>query len=320
MRKAPLALVLTTAVLAVAPATAAAQTKTIPVPPIDLASRTRPGDALVVTDRSGREITGSLARLSDSAVTLVANGVERDVALTDVGRIEKRGDSLKNGALIGAGVMAAPVLLWLGSGCDRGCGTLIGAAVFNAGLGAFVGALIDRAHEGRTSLFNREQVDRQTAGPVPSLTNLWTRTTSGNVVYVTDLRGGQVTGVFQYASAQSITLFVDGQLREIAEADIRQLARQGDSVWNGAGIGMAVGGVLGAVSGGCTQSQRQGCGSGVRVGAGIVSAAFYGLVGAGVDALVKGRTTVFVRKSGTDVHIAPLLAPHRAGVAVAVRY
>lgn len=65
-------------------------------------SRVTPGDAVFVTDRQGREIAGVLRRLSPTSIVIVLNGAEREILVADVGRIEKRGDSLKNGAGIDA--------------------------------------------------------------------------------------------------------------------------------------------------------------------------------------------------------------------------
>jgi hypothetical protein len=58
-----------------------------------------------VTDRQGQETKGKIVSWTDSAVVLrVDDGATRTFKTGEAVRIDLRGDSLKNGALIGAGV------------------------------------------------------------------------------------------------------------------------------------------------------------------------------------------------------------------------
>ncbi|MSO56465.1 MAG: hypothetical protein EXQ55_06020 [Acidobacteria bacterium] len=57
-----------------------------------------------VLDRSGGETEGRLVSLTEAAVTIQTQTAPRTFNLSEVVRIYRRGDSLKNGALIGAGV------------------------------------------------------------------------------------------------------------------------------------------------------------------------------------------------------------------------
>jgi hypothetical protein len=55
-----------------------------------------------VLDRTGEETKGRLVSLTGSAVVLQMNSTTRTFNLSDIVRIDRQGDSLKNGAIIGA--------------------------------------------------------------------------------------------------------------------------------------------------------------------------------------------------------------------------
>ena len=61
-------------------------------------------DTIFVTDRAGHETKGLLVGLTDSTVTVVTAGGPQTFVADDVVRLDRRGDSLKNGALIGMGI------------------------------------------------------------------------------------------------------------------------------------------------------------------------------------------------------------------------
>ncbi len=82
-------------VITIAPTAAFAQ-QAPPVP-----SPAQPGPTVIVQHNKGAETKGKLLRLDMQEVVLMIDGQERRFALADVRRIEKRGDSLKNGAMIG---------------------------------------------------------------------------------------------------------------------------------------------------------------------------------------------------------------------------
>ena len=162
-------------------------------------------------------------------------------------------------------------------------------------------------------------------GPVNSFDDLWTKVKSGDTVYVLDANARETTGTFERVSAASMSLLVDGQIREIPLSDIRQVARRGDSLWNGALIGAAFGGVLGAVASTSLNDQSQ-CSdpncitSGERVAVALVSAGLYGAIGAGIDALIHGRTVVYRATTPRTVGLEPLLFGHKVGARLFVRF
>ena len=91
------------------PAISAAQ----PVKSFDqLITRLKPGDRVWVTDAQGREVEGTIQHLSANQLVLDAEGASaftaRDVKLIK----EYKGDSVKNGALIGLGIGGGLGLTW----------------------------------------------------------------------------------------------------------------------------------------------------------------------------------------------------------------
>ena len=111
-----------------------------------------------VTDDTGKETEGRLLRLEQDSVVILAGQIERSFEAQHVWRIQKRGDSLKNGAVIGAVVGAAFGLLAAGiSDCPalhRSCpGFRVAVPMLSAGTYAAVGAGIDALFTGRTTLY-----------------------------------------------------------------------------------------------------------------------------------------------------------------------
>jgi len=131
--------------IALLPALAAAQD---PVKSFDqLNTRLKIGDTIWVTDAQGQEVKGKLSALSTDGLMLDAGGT-KTFAARDVGIVrERRRDSLKNGAIIGA--IPGAIFGLLGGGmADEGPGAAIGAVVVGA-LGAAVGVGIDALIPGK---------------------------------------------------------------------------------------------------------------------------------------------------------------------------
>ena len=96
--------------------------------------------------------------------------------------------------------------------------------------------------------------------PVESFADLWMRLKTGDTVSVTDGSGRETGGVFAKVSDATLSLLVDGQFRDIPSADVREIAKQGDSVldglWKGAAIGEALGWYSGHSSSAATNPKR----------------------------------------------------------------
>ena len=123
----------------------------------------RPGDTVFVVDDTGTETRGKVASIGPSALRLIVDGYERDWGAAAVERLERRGDSLKNGAITGlatGGIFGFLAIVALSAG--GGEVTLVPtngqiAVIFGAymGLGAGIGAGIDALVPGRTLLYLR---------------------------------------------------------------------------------------------------------------------------------------------------------------------
>jgi len=113
-----------------------------------------------VTERTGKETRGQLVSLTESVLVVNVSGAEQTFRPADVVRIERRGDSLKNGAIIGAafGLITGALLNECaggGSGANgEGClGARIGLALGGAAIWAAIGAGIDALIPGRTRIW-----------------------------------------------------------------------------------------------------------------------------------------------------------------------
>jgi hypothetical protein len=115
---------------------------------------TRSVGAVYVRSAGGSETRGQLLRLGPDTLTLLEQGTSRDIPLADVTRIDARGDSVKNGAIIGAVVVG----VWCALVCPQGLDGYSNDQLpyilgVNIGLGAAVGAGIDAMHVGRTTIY-----------------------------------------------------------------------------------------------------------------------------------------------------------------------
>ena len=89
----------------------------------------------------GSRVDGRIVQLSEDRLLIASGGTQLTFQCSQVERIEKRGDPVWNGAVIGAAIVALPA--WNGcqdKGRDLSCVT-IGIGTFAA-----LGALVDRAH------------------------------------------------------------------------------------------------------------------------------------------------------------------------------
>lgn len=125
-----------------------------------------------------------------------------------------------------------------------------------------------------------------------------------STVFVLDDRGAETKGRLLRFDNESIVVLVNGQERQFELARVRKIEKRGDSLKNGTIIGATVGLVLGALTGGmaeCKQSDGSfgACGVGTWAAAALMSAGFYGAIGAGIDAAIPGRTTLYQKPASS---------------------
>jgi hypothetical protein len=114
----------------------------------------KPGDNVYITDFAGNTTKGKILELTASSLGLTVDGVQRNWLQNDVREIKQwRGDSLLNGAVIGAaagaGIAIAPAIY-----CQGGCNEAVAmTALFCGGIGAAVGVGIDALIPAKQTVF-----------------------------------------------------------------------------------------------------------------------------------------------------------------------
>src|SRR5262245_7913166 len=111
-----------------------------------------PSRVFVRDSTTGSEIVGRLLQLGPDTVRLLVDGQEKELQLPDVLTIDREGDSLKNGALIGAVVAGAWCAIVCGQGLDS-TSQLLPTIIGNAALGSLIGMGFDAQNRGRTNIY-----------------------------------------------------------------------------------------------------------------------------------------------------------------------
>jgi hypothetical protein len=129
--------------------------------------------------------------------------------------------------------------------------------------------------------------------------------TAGMTVWITDSSGQKQQARIVGVSGDAVTTSADGVSRRLTTNDIKRIeVRQSDSLLNGALIGAGA-----AIASGlflCTRTEpwencRDDIGPMLRIGA-IGAGA-----GIGIDALIRGRRTIYAAERGVSVRVAPVL-------------
>lgn len=146
----------------------------------------------------------------------------------------------------------------------------------------------------------------------------------GDTVSVAEQAGRVTRGRITELSPSSLVLVTNGTRRELREADINTIRqRRDDSLANGAGWGLLVGGGLGLLAGLSVASEYE-------EGAGW-ALPFFGLiyggigtgVGVGIDALIRGERVIYAGRAAapsTKITVSPMMSAARKGVAVSLGF
>lgn len=113
------------------------------------------GGVVDVTDIHGKTVTGVLGRVTSEVVEVIARGETRAVFARDVQRMRwRQQDSWVTGAVIGAGIGAIPGIYYLISDPNE-CAGLCPEEYAFVGIGALVGALVDKAVPRKVTVYER---------------------------------------------------------------------------------------------------------------------------------------------------------------------
>jgi len=117
----------------------------------------KPGDTVSVTDATGVEARGTIGALSPSSLEMVIAGNRRIFSENDVRTIrQRRGDSLKNGAWWGFGIMAGLVLLGaVTEPSDYDAGGAVLGVLASGGFGAAIGVGVDAMIRSNEVIYSR---------------------------------------------------------------------------------------------------------------------------------------------------------------------
>jgi hypothetical protein len=148
----------------------------------------------------------------------------------------------------------------------------------------------------------------------------------GDNVTVTDVSGREVSGRITDLSASSLALMADGQPREWRETEVATIRqRRGDSLANGALIGLGIGAGVTAIGIAIWVNSDTYEGEVTGGDAVLVTAIYGGLgaaIGTGIDALMTRRQVVFEKRSASGIafQVAPLLTPARTGARLSIGF
>lgn len=146
--------------------------------------------------------------------------------------------------------------------------------------------------------------------PAQSWDELAQRLEPGTPVAVTDAGGTEVRGTVSAVSRNSVTLNVDKTSRVFDSQDVRQVRRDGDSLWNGLIIGAAIGALGAALPDNRCTGQPVRCDD-KQIPARV---AFFGIAtaaGIGLDALQRNRSVLYGSPGRTTMSVVPLLTRDR---------
>lgn len=135
-------------------------------------------------------------------------------------------------------------------------------------------------------------------------------------VWVTSVDGVELRGIVRSVSGAGLVFDANGAREILPWAKVRRVER-GENIVNGVLIGAGLGGLLGyQITGpGCIDDND------CKVGSfPLVTGAIFGVLFGALDAVHKGRKTVYSASTRTaTVRIAPVVSRHRLGFQVSLR-
>jgi len=141
----------------------------------------------------------------------------------------------------------------------------------------------------------------------------------GAPVAVTDTAGTEVRGKVAAVSDASLTLNVAQESRQFDFKDVRQVRRDGDSLWNGLAIGAGFGLVGAGLPDNRCSGQPLKCDDKQipeRITFFVVATA----AGVGIDALKRDRRILYASLPRVTLRIFPAFGPQLKGVSIAIGF
>lgn len=158
-------------------------------------------------------------------------------------------------------------------------------------------------------------------GPITSLGALSSRVKPTDRIYVRKTSGEEIVGRFSHASQVSLTLDVEGRMRDIPEADVQQVWQRGASrAKRGMVFGFLAGAAIADIAALTASSSDSDWSTGEKIFLGTLAGGGAGLIWGGlIGAFIHERTIVYLAAAPT-VRVMPLLAPDRVSVVLAARF
>jgi hypothetical protein len=121
------------------------------------------GPVVYVRDTAGNEMKGRLVQISDSGIMLLTDGITREIPQPEIAKIDRHGDSVRDGAVIGAALGAIGyIAVARADGVTANIAALPVAVFFYAAMGAGIDAMITR----RTEIYRAPSLSAASAPPV----------------------------------------------------------------------------------------------------------------------------------------------------------
>jgi hypothetical protein len=151
--------------------------------------------------------------------------------------------------------------------------------------------------------------------PVRSWPALIPHVAPGQPVTVVDAAGGEARGSLAAISAESITLDVGGVVRQFNASSVREVARNGDPLWNGLAMGAAIGTAAALLPDNVCSGAPSTC-EGSQIPGRVAIAAIGAALGVAADALHRDRSVLYAAPGRMSLHVVPVLTGRRTGVMV----
>ena len=156
--------------------------------------------------------------------------------------------------------------------------------------------------------------------PIASLGALSSLVKPTDRIYVRKTSGEEIVGRFSHASQVSLTLEVEGRMRDVPAADVQQVWQRGASqAKRGMLFGFLAGAAIADIALTASSSESD-WSTGDKIFLGTLAGGGAGLIWGGlIGAFIHERTVVY-RAAGPTVRVMPLLASDRFGVMLAARF